>query len=309
MTQAVDLAQVTYQVKDLDLMERFLQDFGLITHAKEDDRLYMRGVGEQHHIHVTQRGEQQKFIGATFQMASMEALEALAKQENLPIEDSTEPGGGKVVTMRMPDGFEMRAIYGRKSAEKLPLRAPHPFNAGTEKKRVNFALRTPTAPCEVLRLGHFVLHVSNHDESVEWLSSRFGMIASDYFVPPGEEGPIVGTFLRFGLGEEVVDHHALLVLQSDWIGVHHCAFEVQDLDSIMTAHDYLIEQNWHLECGVGRHYMGSQIFDYWRDPFGFRIEHYTDGDVVNHKHVAKRFNGTASDTTQWGMKPPLEFFE
>lgn len=309
MTQAIDLAQVTYQVNDLALMEKFLTDFGLTKVDSNDDTLYMRGTGEQHHLHVTKLGNEKKFIGASFEMASLESLEKLARQENTTVEDSTEPGGGKVVTLYMPDGFEIRAIFGREKAEPLPIRAPHPFNAGSVKDRVNLSLRTPTAPCEVMRLGHFVLHVSNHDESVEWLSSRFGMIPADFFVPPGTQGPVVGTFLRFDLGEEIVDHHSLLVLQSEEVGVHHCAFEVQDLDSIMTAHDFLVEKNWHLECGVGRHYMGSQIFDYWRDPFGFRIEHYTDGDVVNHLHEPGYFNGTASDTTQWGMKPPLEFFE
>ena len=55
--------------------------------------------------------------------------------------------------------------------------------------------------------------------------------------------------------------------------------------------------------------LGSQIFDYWKDPFGFRIEHYTDGDIVDASHQPGRFNGTASDTTQWGNRPPLEFFQ
>ena len=35
---------------------------------------------------------------------------------------------------------------------------------------------------------------------------------------------------------------------------------------------------------------------------------YTDGDVVNHLHVPSKFAGTAEETTQWGAKPPLEFF-
>jgi hypothetical protein len=125
----------------------------------------------------------------------------------------------------------------------------------------------------------------------------------------GQEGPIVGTFVRLDLGKELVDHHFMLVLQSDRAGIHHCAFEVVDLDAVMSAHDYLVNQGHRLDVGVGRHMLGSQIFDYWKDPYGFRIEHYTDGDTVDATFRPSKFNGSASDTTQWGMRPPLDFFQ
>lgn len=53
--------------------------------------------------------------------------------------------------------------------------------------------------------------------------------------------------------------------------------------------------------GVRRHLLGSQIFDYWYDPSGFTIEHYTDGDVVNEdntpeRHVVDRLE----EFTTWG---------
>ena len=31
--------------------------------------------------------------------------------------------------------------------------------------------------------------------------------------------------------------------------------------------------------GIGRHILGSQIFDYWQDPWGDKHEHYCDGDL------------------------------
>ncbi|MGJ3561588.1 VOC family protein [Streptomyces sp. INA 01156] len=173
-----------------------------------------------------------------------------------------------------------------------------------DKNRVNAAVRQSVAPCTIARLGHFVLHVKDHDASMAWLNERFNFLPSDYFVPPGEEGPIVGTFVRLDLGEQRVDHHFMLVLQSDWAGIHHSAFEVTDMDAVMSSHDYLLQQGYTSDVGVGRHLLGSQIFDYWKDPFGFRIEHYTDGDVVDHHHRPTKFNGTASETTQWGTARP-----
>jgi len=135
------------------------------------------------------------------------------------------------------------------------------------------------------------------------------MLDSDYLCVPGDESQIVGTFLRFDRGEELVDHHTMLIVQSENSDVHHCSFEMQDIDALFGAHDYLLERGYQLECGIGRHLVGSQIFDYWRDPFGLRVEHYTDGDVSNIHYQSKRYAVTAEDTTQWGMRPPHDFFD
>ncbi|MDX3349376.1 MULTISPECIES: VOC family protein [Streptomyces] len=310
MATAIDAAQVTYEAPDLALMEKFLTAFGMTRVEGSDDRtLYMRGTGTQHHIHVTRKAPKQRFVGASIEVAGHDDLAELAALPgSSPVRASTEPGGGHEVVMTMPDGIEIRAVCGRAKAEPLPERAPFAMNNIRDKNRLHTSVRQSVAPCTVARLGHFVLHVKDHDASMAWLDERFNFLPSDHFVPPGEDGPIVGTFVRLDLGEQLVDHHFMLLLESDWVGVHHSAFEVTDMDAVMASHDYLVQEGFSLDVGVGRHLLGSQIFDYWKDPFGFRIEHYTDGDVVDASHRPTRFNGTASETTQWGNRPPLEFF-
>ena len=310
MAKAVHAAQVTYEAPDLALMERFMTDFGLHTvEGSDENTLYMRGTGSQHHIHVTRKADKPGFVGASIEVATRADLDELAaKPGSSEVRESGEPGGGYEVVMVMPDGFEIRAIWGRETAEPLAVRGAHQLNNIEIKPRVNASVRTPTEICEVVRLGHFVLHVSNHDEAVAWLMERFNFVPSDYFATPGEHGEVYGTFIRVDHGEDLVDHHFMLVLQSDWVGVHHSSFEVTDLDAVMAAHDFLLEQGYTLDVGVGRHMLGSQIFDYWKDPFGFRVEHYTDGDTVNSSWQPSKFTGTAAETTQWGAKTPLEFF-
>lgn len=311
MARAMECAQVTYAAPDLNEAERFLTAFGMTRIPESTDEvLYMRGTSEQHHIHVTHLADKQKFLGATIEVESHADLEELASLEgSSEIRVSSEPGGGNEVAMHTPDGIRITAIHNRAKAQPIEEREPFRLNTLTEKNRIHHSVRIQTGPCTVNRLGHFVLHVSNHDQTIAWFKERFNFLDSDYFVPPGEQGPIVGTFLRLDRGTDLVDHHFMLVLQSDWVGVHHAAFEVLDLDAVMSAHDHLIAEGFTPDVGVGRHLLGSQIFDYWKDPFGFRIEHYTDGDVVNTAHQPTKFNGTASDTTQWGNRPPLEFFQ
>jgi len=310
MPKAVDVSHVVYQVTDIDRMESFLRDFGLVLKGREGNALFMRGTGPVPYIHVTFLGKVNRFVGGGLRVSSRNDLDELARLPNSSaVERIDAPGGGLRVRMSTPDNVQIDAVWGIEDASALPVRAPNPFNAAALKTRHNLSLRPKREPCPVLRLGHFVLRVSNHDESVAWFQERFGLLASDYMCVPGNKNKVIGTFLRCDRGSELVDHHSMLVVEAKETGIHHCSFEVQDVDAIMGAHDYLTNRGYLLDCGVGRHLIGSQIFDYWRDPFGFRVEHYTDGDVVNHAYMPEKFAGSADQTTQWGMNPPREFFE
>ncbi len=314
MPNAIDVAYVVYQVNDLDRMESFMQDFGLVTAERRTDALFMRGAGTAPFIHVTLKGDDSRFVGGALRMSSRADLDELAKLPgSSQVEAITDmPGGGWRVRMTTPDGVPLDAVWGQQEVERLNLRAPNAFNAGEHKTRVNYSLRPKREQGIVLRIGHFGLRVSNHDLTMAWFRDRFGVLDSDYLCVPGNESQVVGTFVRFDMGETLVDHHFLLVAQSrdpGDTGVHHCSFEMQDLDAVMGAHDYLLQKGYSLECGVGRHLVGSQIFDYWKDVFGFRVEHYTDGDVSNCHYTAVRYAVHADETTQWGMQPPRNFFD
>lgn len=64
----------------------------------------------------------------------------------------------------------------------------------------------------------------------------------------------------------------------------------------------LLTKDSDLIWGVGRHIMGSQVFDYWKDSSGLIIEHYADPDLVNEDHTATRAGAVAA--TIWGHPMP-----
>lgn len=311
MPRAIDLSHVVYQVTDLDRMESFLRDFGLVTAEKRQDVLFMRAAGKSPFVHVSRLGPENRFLGGAFVMATRDDLQALAMLPgSSPVQEiDDEPGGGWRVRMTAPDGFVIDAIWGREEVAALPHRPPNQFNWGERKERLNQSLRPKREPGLVLRLGHFVMRVSNHDAMLKWLRERFGVIPSDVMCVPGDEENVIGTFVRLDRGTEPVDHHCLLINQASEVGVHHCSFEMQDVDEVMGAHDYLAAKGHRHDCGVGRHLIGSQIFDYWRDPFGFRVEHYTDGDINDSSYEGRRYSVPAEETTQWGMDPTPDFFD
>ena len=54
MIKVTDLAYARFRAPDLDVMEAFLVDFGLVRSARTDTALYMRATDEDHHVHVTE---------------------------------------------------------------------------------------------------------------------------------------------------------------------------------------------------------------------------------------------------------------
>jgi catechol 2,3-dioxygenase-like lactoylglutathione lyase family enzyme len=182
-----------------------------------------------------------------------------------------------VVRLRDPAGFVVEAVWGRAGAPELPHRAPLVANQGGERARVNATQRPPAGPPEVLRLGHVVLEVADYQATSAFYTRHFGLIPSDVQVLP--DGSPAVTFFRLDRGETPTDHHTLALAQGLLSTFSHAAFEVVDADAVGVGHRVLRERGYQHAWGLGRHILGSQLFDYWSDPWGDKFEHYCDGDL------------------------------
>src|SRR5271166_1778565 len=101
-----DIGYVRFGAPDLDVMEAFLSEFGMIRTERTDDTLYMRGLDEDAFVHVTHRGAL-GFLAAGFEAASTKDLEALAREEQVSIDRLDGPGGGSWVRLTDPNGFHI----------------------------------------------------------------------------------------------------------------------------------------------------------------------------------------------------------
>ena len=79
-------------------------------------------------------------------------------------------------------------------------------------------------------------------------------------------------------------------------------------DAIAAGGEHLRELGYQRSWGIGRHVQGSQIFDYWRDPFGQKHEHWTDGDLVNDATPAGVAPITKDELSQWAPPVTEAFF-
>src|SRR6516225_2080771 len=110
--KAMDIAYGRLKAPDLDVMEEFLTRFGLRRSDRTANALYMRGTDPSHHIHVTEKGNP-KFVGLAYHVESEDDLKRLAKAPGASgIENIDEPGGGKRVRLREPNGYQIEVVSG-----------------------------------------------------------------------------------------------------------------------------------------------------------------------------------------------------
>jgi catechol 2,3-dioxygenase-like lactoylglutathione lyase family enzyme len=298
-----DIAHVRFAAPDLAVMRAFLGEFGLIEVPSSDGVLYARGTGPQPFVHATALGEP-TFLALGLRAQSVNDLEKLAASEGVPVEKSLAPGGGFVIVLADPDGFRVEVVAGQRPADDLPLSGEPSRNNARTKARLRAPTRLAQGPAHAVRLGHAVLEVKDFRASEAWYKSRFAFITSDEIeVAPGLA---MGAFLRCDRGETPTDHHTLFLLQSPTAPkFNHAAFEVVDFDDLMLGHTHLKRGKRIPAWGVGRHILGSQIFDYWKDPWGHELEHWTDGDLFAVSDGSHR--ATLQDLlgVQWGPNHPI----
>ncbi len=299
MIKVQDIAYVRFSVPDLDRMQQFGLDFGLTLTARDNDVLYHRGSDPSPYVHVTEQGDV-GFLGMAFEAASAEDLVAASQLEGAsPVQKIEAPGGGQRVCWTDPDGYRIEVVHGREVLRALEVPTAIGVNRGSDRQRFGKVHRPPSGASSVKRLGHAVIRVADFRRSEEWYKSRFGFLSSDE-VYLGEPENVITAFMRCDRGDEFADHHTLLCVGIGEPGFDHAAFEVEDVDAVMAGHDHLAQAGYEHHAGIGRHILGSQIFDYWRDPWGHVVEHFTDGDMLDaNTKVTQHDPGTALGTL-WG---------
>ncbi len=293
------MAFVRFNAPDLDAMEKFASDFGLQRAARDERTLYMRGTDDDGYVHVTHLADTAGFAGVAFLADSHDDLETLTHQHGFStVGDLDGPGGGRVVSAVDPNGHRVEVVADRGSLGVLPSPAPAARNAAGTAPRTGTALRLDSGPSHVKRLGHCVLDVLDFRTSEAWYKERLGLVTSDEIAL--NDNISIGAFLRCDRGEEFVDHHTLFLIGTGKAAFNHAAFEVADFDDLMRGNTHLAGAGYKHQWGIGRHILGSQIYDYWMDPWGHMVEHWTDGDLFNHRTPPNTASLTDLIGSQWG---------
>ena len=299
-----DIAWLEFEKPDLMRAEAFAQAFGFSTALRTDDELQLRGTDPGAPCVIVRRGTRSRFVGVAFTAQDEADVLRLADATGATARPLPESVGGISVDLIDPSGVPVRVVAGTHDSAPLPRQVPPVLNFGDELLRTNTTQRPPRIPARVRRLGHVVLQSTRYLEAVNWYLDHLGMIVSDFLYFPGQRdlGPAM-SFIRCDRGDTPAHHHSLAMALGPRNRYVHSAYEVSDLDAMAAGGEYLRDCGYHRSWGIGRHIQGSQIFDYWRDPDGFLVEHYADGDMFDNSLEPGWAAFTATGLAQWG--PPV----
>ncbi len=299
-----DIAWLEFEKPDLVRAEAFAHAFGFATALRTEDQLQLRGTDAAAPCLIVRKGGRSRFVGLAFTAHDEVDVLRLADAVGAPTRALPESSGGIAVDLVDPSGIPVHVVGGTHALAPLPSQTPHVLNVGQELLRTNLTQRPLRIPARVQRLGHVVLQSTKYVEALNWYLDHLGLIVSDflYFAGQREQGPTM-SFIRCDRGDTPTDHHTLAMALGPRNRYVHSAYQVADLDALAAGGEYLRERGYHRSWGIGRHIQGSQIFDYWRDPDGFLVEHFTDGDMFDDTLEPGWAPFTASGLAQWG--PPV----
>lgn len=307
--KASEAAYCRFQLPDLDRAEQFLTDFGLLPAGREGARRYFRGTDPQPYCYMIEEGPEH-FLGYGLHAKSRADLDTLAAATGKPVEAIDSPGGGFRVRLQEPNGYDVDLVYGIKPVEPITIQRQAYNSVAQPTVRANELYRLSKGqPTPVRRLAHVVMGTPMPEETIAWYKDTLGFLSSDDIVV-GPEKKLFGAFMRVDEGQKHVDHHTTFIITSPIAGLHHVSFEVQDIDAVLHDHHHLkalgrYEHAW----GIGRHLLGSQVYDYWSDPFGYIHEHWADSDRLNADIPSNVWEPQFGMVSQWGEPSPQRIRE
>ncbi|WP_410871862.1 VOC family protein [Nocardia sp. A7] len=303
-----DLAWLEFCKPDLMKAEAFAQAFGFSVAYRTSEEIHLRGTQVGTPCVIIRRGTRTRFVSAAFLAADESDVVKLGKVTGHRVKRLHESIGGIGVTLHDRGGQPVRVVAGTHQLPQLPGQHTHTLNFGRPHARVNATQRPPREPARIERLGHVVLSRTRYLENLNWYLGHLGLIVSDFLYYDGQRqrGPVM-SFIRCDRGDTPTDHHTLAMTLGPTDRYVHSAYQVRDLDALAAGGEFLADRGYRRSWGIGRHIQGSQIFDYWRDPDGFLVEHFSDGDMFDSSLEPGWAPMTASGLAQWGPPATRDF--
>jgi catechol 2,3-dioxygenase-like lactoylglutathione lyase family enzyme len=301
-----DLALLEFAGPSAARARSFFTSFGLRCQEGDDGSLLFAAEAGAPVAVIYRPAAVAEFIGPTFAVRAPGELEQLATRAATPPPSPQDlPGKPPGVLLRDPNGVQVRVAWFENWRELPACGAATPTNRGPDRPRTNSPRRPARAPSRVLRLGHMVLGTPRWETTARFYIDTLGLIPSDVQALP--DGRPAVAFLRCDRGDEPTDHHTFVVARLPVADFEHAAFEVPDLDEVGMGGAFLQEGGFRRAWGIGRHILGSQIFDYWFGPHGYKFEHFADGDLFDAARATGYHAMSTAGLAQWGPPVPQAF--
>jgi catechol 2,3-dioxygenase len=254
------LAHIELGVPDLEAAVAFYSEaLGMEAVRQESDQTYL-ACGATNTYELQLRAGEPECDHFALSVCGYDALGTLAERlaaAGAPVTDIDvrgDPGLDAGIETALPSGHVMRLVVECD---------PRPYAVASEGMLGGYRGVGPVA------LEHITLLCPDISATARFLTEVLDLRISDSVQPPGE--PWRNTHLRAG-----VLHHDIGLLPGDQPALHHFCFAVPSVASLVKAADMVAARGMSLDCSLGRHVAGSNVFLYFKDPSGHRLELNTE---------------------------------
>ncbi len=271
--RVIGLAGVGLQVPDVGVAHKFYSTFGLqgaprgsgigfrSTGGTSDEILVLPGAPQKrmHHLSFYIRpGDEARFAGKLQKMGLKTS--AAPERPGLWFED---PWGTRINLTPGPSPYK---------DEKA--------NPASERLDVHHWKSLDRDP-KPQRIGHMLMFTPDYEKSEAFFSEALGLRTTDR-----AKGKV--SFMAAGDGER--DHHCFGLIPSTHRGYQHASFKVGGIDDIGFGAWRMRNAGYKETFGPGRHALASNLFHYFRDPWGSWIEYYADMDRISESWQCRDWN-------------------
>lgn len=297
------LGHAEINVPDLDASRRFFVEImGLQVSHETDDQVYLRAWQDwDHHTLILTRRDEPGLEHFGWRVPAKEdatEIEARLKSQGLEsawIAGSDILGHGDALRFLTPGGLPFE-LYWEVDAYQAPpemtsVMPSHP------SRRTNWG-----APPR--RFDHVTLAVEDVRHEQEWLTETLG-IRHNYFSEI--EGERWGSWMSCNN----VSHEIAVIKSAQGGGrLHHVAYFADTPDEVLRLADLLVDHEYGVEWGPGKHGTSGATFLYFKEPSGNRIEVWTGGMLIfppDWKAIEWGPEVMALGNSYWGQPMPETF--
>ena len=251
--------------------------WGLERVAERAGSVYLRGTGPCHHILALHPRAEAALLCINLSAADRAAVDALHARvaaagaaRIAPPAPLDAPGGGYAFAFADPDGRVVRVIAG-------------------DARHADAAPR-PDRPAKIT---HLVLNTPRQEAAAEFWVRALGFEVSDRSLL---------TFIRCN-----DEHHNIAFHPGEDSTLHHIAFEMDGIDSVMRGAGRMRDRGRPVEWGPGRHGPGNNVFTYFVGPEGFVIEYTAEVqrvDAAYRPREPREWAYPPGHSDLWGATPP-----
>ncbi len=290
------ICEFAFSVPDIDAAHHFYANFGLDV-RRVPDGLELFTYGSAHRWARIFKGEEKKLLWIIFGIDECDYPKFKLRLTKHDIDLVPSPPNSS------PDNLW---LYG--PDDVLIGLAISPKCAPSEKSERNFPSATASGgrapsrsqiqPVRPTHLSHILLFSSDVPAATDFYINTLGLRMSD------KSADII-AFLHGAHGS---DHHLLALAKSDGAGLHHSSWNVNSIDEVGLGKQQMAEAGYVKGWGIGRHVLGSNYFQYVRDPWGSYAEYSYDIDFVAHDHEWPAADHPPADSLYvWGPDVPADF--